>query len=208
MSSYKINEIFYSIQGEGYWSGTPMIFIRFSGCNLKCSFCDTEHQEGKFMTGPTIYRKIQEILKEYEIKKVSNIPICFTGGEPCLQVDCELIAMIERLGHPLHMETNGTLLPYLPGSYRCITVSPKFPEVLDLKGNSFRNNLELKIIYDLNNPDLQTIIDNWKEFGNKKYLQPVTYPDGTTNSNAVIEYIKKNPIWKLSIQTQKYLKIL
>ena len=46
----KINEIFYSLQGEGYHTGTPAIFVRFSGCNLKCDFCDTQHEEGTMMT--------------------------------------------------------------------------------------------------------------------------------------------------------------
>lgn len=53
----KINEIFYSLQGEGYHTGTPAVFIRFSGCNLKCDFCDTRHEEGEMMTDEDIDNK-------------------------------------------------------------------------------------------------------------------------------------------------------
>ena len=56
----KINEIFYSLQGEGYHTGTPAIFVRFSGCNLKCDFCDTQHEEGKMMTDDEIIAEVPE----------------------------------------------------------------------------------------------------------------------------------------------------
>ena len=54
----KINEIFYSLQGEGYHTGTPAVFIRFSGCNLKCSFCDTQHEAGTLMTDDEIIAEV------------------------------------------------------------------------------------------------------------------------------------------------------
>ena len=78
---YKINDIFYSIQGEGYYTGNAVIFIRFSGCNLKCSFCDTDHSRYKFLTKEEIYTKI---------KKFNSKHIIFTGGEPTLQINKEL----------------------------------------------------------------------------------------------------------------------
>ena len=69
----KINEIFYSLQGEGYHTGTPAIFVRFSGCNLKCDFCDTQHEEGKMMTDDEIIA---------EVKKNTAVTVVLTGGEP------------------------------------------------------------------------------------------------------------------------------
>ena len=76
---YKINEIFYSLQGEGYYSGTPAVFVRFSGCNLSCTFCDTQHQPGTMMS-------LQEIVQE--VNKYPNVPlVVLTGGEPSLFID-------------------------------------------------------------------------------------------------------------------------
>ena len=69
----RINEIFYSIQGEGHFAGTPAVFVRFSGCNLACVFCDTKHQSFTEMTEDEI------------IAKVSQYPthhVVITGGEP------------------------------------------------------------------------------------------------------------------------------
>ena len=76
----KINEIFYSLQGEGKWTGLPNVFIRTSGCNLRCSFCDTKYAyyDGKEMS-------IKEILNQ--IVKYNCQYICLTGGEPLLQKD-------------------------------------------------------------------------------------------------------------------------
>ena len=78
----KINEIFYSIQGEGFHAGTPAIFVRFSGCNLKCSFCDTKHEEFKYMNDEDILQEIHSYPCRFVI---------LTGGEPMQQVDYPFI---------------------------------------------------------------------------------------------------------------------
>ena len=93
----KINEIFYSLQGEGFHTGTPAVFIRFSGCNLKCSFCDTQHEEGVLMSD----EEILDAVGEYPATTV-----ILTGGEPSLCI-----------------ETNGTRA--LPDNIDWVTCSPK-----------------------------------------------------------------------------------
>lgn len=70
----KINEIFYSLQGEGYHTGTPAIFVRFSGCNLKCDFCDTQHEEGKMMTDDEIITEVKNILPSPLSSRAANLP--------------------------------------------------------------------------------------------------------------------------------------
>lgn len=70
----KINEIFYSLQGEGYHTGTPAIFVRFSGCNLKCDFCDTQHEEGKMMTDDEIVAEVKNILPSPLSLRAANLP--------------------------------------------------------------------------------------------------------------------------------------
>lgn len=99
----KINEIFYSIQGEGNWSGMPNIFIRAAGCNLRCTFCDTKYayNDGKEMN-------ISEIVKE--IQKYPCNYVCITGGEPLLQNEVhDLIGSLLKKNYKICIETNGSL---------------------------------------------------------------------------------------------------
>ncbi|MEL9999502.1 MAG: radical SAM protein [Thermoplasmata archaeon] len=99
----KVNEIFYSIQGEGVYMGIPMVFVRFTGCNLRCSWCDTKYawEEGKEM-------KIDEILAE--IKKYKTNWVCITGGEPLLQEDIyKFIDRLLNMGYKILLETNGSI---------------------------------------------------------------------------------------------------
>jgi 7-carboxy-7-deazaguanine synthase len=98
----KINEIFYSIQGEGKWTGLPNIFIRTTGCNLRCAFCDTKYayEEGT-------ERTIEEIIDE--IKKYDCEKICITGGDPLLHKETvELIDKLIEKGYKICLETNGS----------------------------------------------------------------------------------------------------
>ena len=110
----KINEIFYSIQGEGYFTGTPAVFVRFSGCNLRCPFCDTEHKEGKMLSDDEIIA---------EIRRYPALHVVLTGGEPCMQVTYDLVDKIKATGRFVQIETNGTLVP--PVNIDWITCSPK-----------------------------------------------------------------------------------
>ena len=99
----KINEIFHSLQGEGKWTGLPNIFIRTSGCNLRCSFCDTTYayDDGKEMS-------INEILSQ--ISKYPCNYICLTGGEPLLQKEAsDLIDALLKKNYKIYIETNGSI---------------------------------------------------------------------------------------------------
>ena len=116
MRTYRINEIFYSLQGEGYWAGTPMIFVRFSGCNLKCGFCDTDFESFITMTESEIMEKVKAL-------SLSCKKVCLTGGEPSLHIDSELINAFHSSGYEVHIETNGTHI--LPSGIDWITLSPK-----------------------------------------------------------------------------------
>lgn len=116
--TYKINKIFPTIQGEGKRTGEPMVFIRFSGCNLKCPFCDTDHEDGKHYTTD----QILEELKRYDIKSLS---LC--GGEPSLQVDWDLIFTLKEHGYRIGIETNGT--NELPPGIDYVVVSPKTKKI-------------------------------------------------------------------------------
>ena len=99
----KINEIFYSIQGEGKWMGLPNIFIRTTGCNLRCSFCDTTYA---YETGEEM--SIEEIINR--IRKHPCNYVCITGGEPLLQeAIVQLIDVLLEKKYVICLETNGSI---------------------------------------------------------------------------------------------------
>lgn len=193
---YKVNEIFCSLQGEGFWTGTPMVFVRFSGCNLQCPFCDTAHQEGRMMSSGEIVAAVREAGGACR-------RVCLTGGEPLLQLDGELIDALHNAGYKLHLETNGTQA--IPEGIDWITVSPK-AGVVGLKGNGtvvLQKADELKLV-------LSEGVDpeRWAAFPARwHFLQPCAAPDGSANTAQVVEYVLAHPKWRLSLQTHKLLNI-
>ena len=110
----KINEIFYSLQGEGFHTGMPAIFVRFSGCNLKCSFCDTQHEEGTLMSD----EEIVEAVAKYPASMV-----ILTGGEPGLWIDDKLVDALHYEGKYVCIETNGSCV--WPENIGWVSCSPK-----------------------------------------------------------------------------------
>jgi 7-carboxy-7-deazaguanine synthase len=104
MQEAKISEIFFSIQGEGIYTGTKQIFIRFYGCNLSCLFCDTN---------PSIYKEysVSDLLDEISHLKEDHHSISITGGEPLLQKDFlrKFLPLLKETEEKIYLETNGTL---------------------------------------------------------------------------------------------------
>lgn len=178
----KINEIFYSIQGEGHFTGTPAVFVRFSGCNLKCAFCDTGHTEYVLMSDEDII---------CEINRYPARHVVLTGGEPGLQITPDFISLLRRHHKYIQVETNGT--QYLPDGIHWITCSPKDggEVVLD-------RMMELKVVYT--GQDM-SVYDRFEATSYR--LQPCS----CQNTEEVIDYIMKHPQWKLSLQTHKMLNI-
>ena len=119
----KVNEIFPSIQGEGLRLGEPTVFIRFSLCNLRCSFCDTKYawESGKEMTIAQILEKVEKIRASFPAQWV-----CLTGGEPLLQNIGGLARALRAIGLSIQVETNGTLAPLAGANWH--TLSPKPPD--------------------------------------------------------------------------------
>ena len=119
----KISEIFFSAAGEGLRQGEPTIFIRLSGCNLRCPFCDTKYawKDGKELRLGEFFTQIAKIKKNYRVNWV-----CLTGGEPLLQEVGPLVRLLKRNGYRIHLETNGTRS--LSFKLDWLTVSPKPPD--------------------------------------------------------------------------------
>jgi|KBSSwiStaDraftv2_1062776.scaffolds.fasta_scaffold00388_55 organic radical activating enzyme len=132
MKHYMVNEIFYSLQGEGMRAGTPNVFVRFSGCNLTCSRdgeagfdCDTEFTSGRKMAAPQLHQEMCEAMKRVDVGK-RTVWCILTGGEPALQVDPSLVAFLHEAGWAIAIETNGTRV--LPPGIDWISCSPKSAE--------------------------------------------------------------------------------
>ncbi len=178
----KINEIFYSLQGEGFHTGTPAAFVRFSGCNLHCNFCDTSHEDGTMMSDEEI------------VSAISCFPArtaILTGGEPSLWVDEGFISKLHDAGFYVTIETNGTRP--LPSSIDWVTCSPKIghPVVLDRID-------EVKVVY------LGQDVSEYELLPASHYfLQPCS----CRNTEEVTAYVKEHPKWRLSLQTHKLIGI-
>lgn len=192
----RVNEIFYSIQGEGAHSGEAAIFVRLSGCNLKCSFCDTEHQPYQDLTEDEICA---------EIAKYPASLVVITGGEPTLQLTEKLIGKIHELSKTVAIETNGTRP--VPRGVDWVTVSPKSLFVGEIGKPVIKTAQEVKIVLD----DLHTYDD--PTFGITAahyFVQPCDTSDEARNRdiiNRCVNFVKENPLWRLSLQTQKILRV-
>lgn len=189
-----VNEIFYSLQGEGYFTGVPAVFIRLTGCNMRCSFCDTDFGKGIEMTE-------EEIMAE--VKRHPAHHVVITGGEPTFQLNERLTTLLHEAGMFIQIETNGTHALNEGVKIDWITCSPKSkPDKLRIQRID-----ELKVIYEGEGQD----ITPYETLQAKEYrLQPCDTQDETKNQRILeetIHYVLTHPQWKLSLQTQKIIHV-
>ncbi len=186
----EINEIFYSIEGEGQRVGQPTTFIRLSKCNLRCSFCDTEFDSFTEMS-------IDKIIEE--IEQYTATWVCLTGGEPLGQNIVPLAKSLCDLNYNLHIETNGTLdpMPELLDLIDHWTVSPKRKKI----AVGLSRITELKYIVGMNfNED--HVDENRAQY---VYLQPESSDPKYTEKT--LEILKRHPEWRLSYRIHKILNL-
>lgn len=212
MSSYKIKELFYTLQGEGAQSGRPAVFCRFSGCNLWsgreedrhkaiCPFCDTDFWGTDGENGGR-YPSPEALAAQADALWPSARPgkkyIVCTGGEPLLQLDTPLVAALKARGFEVAVETNGTILP--PEGIDWLCVSPKAGTDLLIQDGQ-----ELKLVYPQKNAEPERYADlRFDHF----YLQPMEAEGLThTHTQQTLAYCLEHPQWKLSLQTHKILNI-
>lgn len=187
-SVYRINEIFYSLQGEGRWTGMPAVFIRFAGCNLRCPFCDTDFSTSVRMSLADMLREVKDLSQDCR-------RIVVTGGEPALQIDDAFVEAFHAGGYRIHVETNGTRP--LPAGIDWVTLSPK-DAWQDGAAVVLAKADEVKIVYTGQS------VEKWAAFPAAcHYLQPCS----GQNTKEVVGYILDHPIWQLSLQTHKILDI-
>ena len=208
MTMYKIKEIFLTKQGEGYHTGRKSVFIRFSGCNLWsgmekdrdkaiCNWCDTDFVGTDGLNGGQYSTdQIAKLVWDLWPTNILEAPyIVCTGGEPLLQLDQFFVDEMHRNGFEIAIETNGTCIP--PNKIDWICVSPKNNADLVLKTGD-----ELKFVYPQSNFSPQ----QFEKFNfNHFFIQPMDGTHYDRNEKMSKEFIKKNPHWKLSLQTHKLL---
>ena len=222
---YKINEVFYTLQGEGAHSGIPAVFIRFSGCNLRCPWCDTDFTDFTEMSAEQI---VASALELYDLPNERRKMVVLTGGEPSLQVDTPLIEALHAAGFYICIETNGTRP--LPDGIDWITCSPKMvcqsegrsvsETVCQHSGLSAKRSLlaltkanEVKVVFTGDyDPEVwrsQLEAEHW-------LLQPLRFAgewlientdswedDRNDNLDDTVRYILSHPFWRLSVQLHK-----
>jgi 7-carboxy-7-deazaguanine synthase len=188
----QLAEIFYSVQGEGTWTGTPAVFVRLAGCNLSCAFCDTDYSL-KFIAS------VDEVVARVRAEGGDCPMVILTGGEPLAQAGTPaLIDALRADGRRVHIESNGTMPTELPDDV-WLTVSPKerLAPMMAQRAN------EAKLIVDGRVPE------EWvAEFPHttRIFLQP----EGNKPANVAlaIEAAKRAPSrLRLSLQTHKFIGV-
>lgn len=191
--SLLVNEIFYSLQGEGGRTGQASIFIRLSKCNLACSFCDTDFAFGKEMS-------VEEIIDE--IAQFGCKWIIWTGGEPTLQLTDEIVSVFKNQDFHQAIETNGTRK--VPNGIDYITCSPKqhFEKIKDII--PCVDELRFPIKKGDSLPDISQLPKT-----NRYLLSPIFDRNSVIQENVdyCVSLIKENPVWALSLQTHKLIGI-
>jgi 7-carboxy-7-deazaguanine synthase len=202
----KINEIYYSIQGESSYSGLPCVFIRLTYCNLRCSYCDTEYAfyEGKDMT-------IKQIVKKANSYKCNLVEI--TGGEPLLQKNCiKLIDELEKNNKKVLVETGGSL--------SIKNISKKTHIILDLKcpsSNMESKNLWENLDYIKKTDEIKFVIGNKTDYDwvkktikknnlEKKCLLLISPVHDKIDKEKIINWILKDNL-KIRFQIQLHKEI-
>jgi 7-carboxy-7-deazaguanine synthase (Cx14CxxC type) len=199
---YAVKEIFRTLQGEGALVGTPMVFVRFAGCNLwsgreedragaRCDFCDTDFVGGERLDGDELVRRVTVAAGESGPRWV-----CFTGGEPALQLDAPLLERVRARGFRVAIETNGTVaLDALRAAIDWLCMSPKTTELKVTSGD------ELKLIYRGQAPEELRALErlDFRHFA----LQPEWGARYQERLAGALAFLQQQSRWRLSLQVHK-----
>ena len=193
-----VMEQFYTLQGEGSWTGTAAWFIRLAGCDVGCHWCDVKES---WTASKNQYLPVAEIVAQALASGTEKVVI--TGGEPTIYDLSSLTAELRQSGLKVHMETAG---PHpLTGEFDWICLSPK--KFLPPLSEYYQHAHELKVVI-YNHHDFQ-----WAEEHAalcpphvKRFLQP-EWSRREAFTPHIVEYIKRHPKWRLSLQTHKYIDI-
>jgi len=208
--TYAVKEVYFTLQGEGYHTGRPAVFLRFAGCNLwsgreadrtaaVCRFCDTDFL-GTDGVGGGRYAAEQLaslVAATWDAAVRDDRFVVCTGGEPLLQLDEPLLAALHARGFTVAIETNGTLP--VPDGVDWVCMSPKASADLVVTSGD-----ELKLVHPQEGADPERYRHlSFTHF----FLQPMDGPERERNTELVRAYVSTHPGWKVSLQTHKLLGI-
>lgn len=215
---YTVKELFPTLQGEGAHTGRAAVFCRFAGCNLwsgreedrataVCKFCDTDFVGsdgdggGKFETAQDLANAIESSWKSTSAGPQQRY-VVFTGGEPLLQLDEQLIEQLHQKGFEVAIETNGTIK--VPKGVDWVCVSPKVgSDLIVLQAN------ELKLVIPQEGHDsLEKLLARFEKMDYRnRFLQPMDGVNLKMNTELAISLCQKRPLWRLSLQSHKLVGI-
>ena len=215
---YTVKELFPTLQGEGAHAGRAAVFCRFAGCNLWsgreedrataiCQFCDTDFVGsdgfggGKFDTAISLADAIEAAWRSTSAGPQQRY-VVFTGGEPLLQLDDQLIAALHQKGFAVAIETNGTMK--VPKGVDWVCVSPKAgSDLIVLQAD------ELKLVIpQQDHVDLEKIMARFEKMDYRnRFLQPMDGPGLKSNTELAVSLCQKRPLWRLSLQSHKLIGI-
>jgi 7-carboxy-7-deazaguanine synthase len=211
--TYRVKEIYHTLQGEGTHAGRAAVFCRFTSCNLWtgrekdrsraiCQFCDTDFVGtdgpggGRFGTPEDLAHFVSGVWDSQAGSREGAFVVC-TGGEPLLQLDDAAVDAFHGAGFEIAVETNGTQEP--PQGLDWICVSPKAGAPLKLTRGD-----ELKLVFPQVGADPGMF--EGLDFP-RLLLQPMDGAERDKNTRLAVEYCMAHPRWRLSLQTHKYLGI-
>jgi len=215
---YTVKELFPTLQGEGTHTGRAAVFCRFAGCNLwsgreedrataVCKFCDTDFVGsdgdggGKFDTAQDLANAIESSWRSTSAGPQQRY-VVFTGGEPLLQLDEQLIEKLHQKGFEIAIETNGTIK--VPKGVDWVCVSPKAgSDLIVLQAN------ELKLVIPQEGQDsLEKLLARFEKMDYRnRFLQPMDGANLKINTELAISLCQKRPLWRLSLQSHKLIGI-
>jgi 7-carboxy-7-deazaguanine synthase len=215
---YTVKELFPTLQGEGAHAGRAAVFCRFAGCNLwsgreedrataVCQFCDTDFVGsdgaggGKFETADLLAETIEEVWISTSAGPQQRY-VVFTGGEPLLQLDTDLIDALHAKGFAVAIETNGTIK--VPKGVDWVCVSPKAgSELIVLQADEIK-----LVIPQQGHGSIETILARFEKMDYRnRFLQAMDGPNLEENLALAVRLCQKRPLWRLSVQTHKMIGI-
>lgn len=207
-----VKRIFPTVQGEGPFAGTPAVFVRLGGCNLACSFCDTEFEDFEGMAVADIVAQVQSLAAANDHYQTATRLVVVTGGEPLRQPIAPLCDALLKAGYRVQIETNGTLYRELPRGVHIIC-SPKNNSgtgYAPLRDDLLARADALKFVISAHQDGYNGVAEVGQSvYGTPVYLQPMDEYDENKNAANLLlatELAAKQGA-KLSLQTHKIIGV-